>query len=181
MDCECGCGASFKPKMVHGKSKRFVTGHNTPRSTRIVDRGYIMLRVVNHPRMKIGRGPGGYVAEHVLVVERAMGKPLPSNYPIHHFDENRSNNSNQNLVVCESTAYHCLLHSRQKALAACGNPDFRRCDICRKWDSLDSMSVYASTQRHRQCARDLYQQNRLAILARERAQYHDKKKEMEKK
>lgn len=66
---------------------------------------------------------GGYVYEHVLIAERALGRPLDSKHPVHHFNENKTDNANTNLVICESHAYHKHLHVRQRVRSHGGNPD----------------------------------------------------------
>lgn len=63
-----------------------------------------------------------YVPQHVLVAEQALGRPLARKYPVHHVDLNRSNNANNNLVICEDAAYHNLLHKNLRVLRAGGNP-----------------------------------------------------------
>jgi len=56
--------------------------------------------------------------EHILVAEKALGKPLPPGAEVHHLDENRRNNKPNNLVICPSRAYHKLLHMRMRQLKA---------------------------------------------------------------
>jgi hypothetical protein len=58
----------------------------------------------------------GCVYEHILKAEKALGKPLPKGVEIHHVDENRRNNVNSNLVVCQDRAYHKLLHARARLI-----------------------------------------------------------------
>lgn len=89
----------------------------------------------NHPRTD----SRGYVREHVLIAERALGHHLAKHHPVHHFDGDRKNNAESNLVICESEAYHQLLHMRQRALAACGNPDWRPCMYCKSYDDPAAM------------------------------------------
>ena len=79
--------------------------------------------------------------KHITVAERAMGKPLPAGAIVHHWDENRTNNQNSNLLVC-SRAYHALIHARMRAMAACGNPDWAPCKFCKKHD--DPKNLYIS-------------------------------------
>ncbi len=127
---------------------------------RVTPAGYVHVYMPNHPR-----NIQGLVFEHVLVAERAFGKYIDSNHPIHHCDENRSNNSNSNLVICEDVAYHKLIHRRLKAYKATGNPDFRKCGFCQKWDSPDALCVRSAGQGsgepavHNSC-KNLYARNR---------------------
>lgn len=113
--CQCGCGkpAEIAKKSltstgaVEGKPLRFAHSH----WSRVQDdqlRGYRLNR---------------HKYEHRLIVERAIGKPLPSRAQVHHVDGNPRNNENCNLVVCEDRAYHKLLHRRQRIRDAGGNPN----------------------------------------------------------
>lgn len=54
------------------------------------------------------------IAEHRLVVERAMGKELPKGAIVHHVNGDKSDNRPCNLVVCPDHRYHMLLHTRQR-------------------------------------------------------------------
>lgn len=93
-------------------------------------RGYIGTTDPSNLR---ATGPCGYIQEHVRIVECALGHPLPRKHPIHHFDGNPANNSNPNLVVCESQGYHCLLHVRTRVLRAGGNPNKDKlCGACKE-------------------------------------------------
>ncbi len=92
-----------------------------------------------------------------------MGHRLSSAHPIHHFDEDRANNSNGNLVVCEDTAYHELLHKRRRALLACGDPAAVRCRFCGGYDRQSEMHISARRDRkwcvtgyHRSCEQAAY-------------------------
>ena len=82
---------------------------------------------------------GKNTREHVLVAERAFGKKLPKDAIVHHADENRANNTNSNLVICPNVQYHKLLHTRINALAACGNPNWRKCPYCKDYDDPENM------------------------------------------
>lgn len=67
--------------------------------------GYIVVKV------------GGVAKfEHVLIAEKALGKPLPKGAQVHHVNERKGDNRNNNLVVCPSDAYHKLLHQRMRQL-----------------------------------------------------------------
>lgn len=139
--CECGCGQKTKiaPKSctakgwVKGEPRKFIQGHhmhlqtgkNHPRwnGGRIVvkSRGkqYVMVLCPNHPRNE-GRSDSlsRYVFEHILVVEKALGKILRFTAVVHHVDENGLNNQNPNLVACHDDAYHKILEKRAKAYKA---------------------------------------------------------------
>lgn len=91
--------------------------------------------------------------EHRLIAERVLGEPLPPDAEIHHWDGNKLNNAHSNLVICENTAYHKLLHLRQQAMAATGDPRQRRCVRCHGWDAVENMVKHSRGQRfkHRRC------------------------------
>ena len=95
---------------------------------------------------------------HEVIAERALGHALPKGAEVHHFDENKWNNENTNLVICPSRAYHFLLHIRQKAMAAVGNPDWRKCMFCKKWDAPENLALYTfrngrNAAQHKECQR----------------------------
>lgn len=63
----------------------------------------------------------GYVFEHVLLAEKALGKLLPSNAVVHHMNEKSWDNKTlYNLIVCENQSYHMLLHKRMKEFVQFG-------------------------------------------------------------
>lgn len=84
---------------------------------------------------------GRKVREHVLVAERALGRALPQGAVVHHVDENKSNNTPSNLVVCEDRAYHNLLHARIRALRETGHANHRPCRYCKRYDSPANLTV----------------------------------------
>jgi hypothetical protein len=93
-------------------------GENLQPGTMIGKRGYILRMSKGHPRAN----RDGYVPEHILVAEKAIGHFITEGHPVHHMDRVVTNNVNRNLVVCENQAYHKLLHQRQRAMEACGDP-----------------------------------------------------------
>lgn len=97
--------------------------------------GYLCRLVPGHPRAN----SRGYVREHVLIAERALGRPVPLGVEVHHFNEDRGDNGRGNLVICEDLAYHRLLHKRREAQLACGDPNKRRCIYCREFDLPEQM------------------------------------------
>lgn len=89
--------------------------------------------------------------EHVRIVESVIGKPLPPGAVVHHWDENKANNSNANLLVCPDDAYHKLIHARMRALAACGNANWRKCCRCGEYDDKSNLSLSGSQAYHLAC------------------------------
>lgn len=91
--------------------------------------------------------------EHVVVAEKALGRPLPLGVQVHHINGIKTDNTPSNLVVCQSESYHKLLHRRQEAFEATGNPDMRRCRYCGKWDVRENLysPPGKDTGFHRQC------------------------------
>ena len=67
-------------------------------------------------------------------VEKIIGHSLKTTEQVHHHTENE-------LVVCENQAYHMLLHRRAKALEACSHADWRRCRVCKKYDSPENLWI----------------------------------------
>jgi HNH endonuclease len=149
--CACGCGLPSKSNAQTGRVYRYRRGHNSKGERHPQWRGgvhhystgYVGLKCPDHPRA----GRHGYVMEHILVVERAMGKYLRLGAPVHHVDEDKTNNAPTNLVACDSEQYHRLLHQRKRAYDACGDPNAQRCSVCGTYG--DQPSFVGG--RHREC------------------------------
>jgi hypothetical protein len=109
--------------------------------------GYISIYMPEHARAD----QCGYVREHVLVAEKAMGRALGIEHPVHHVDGNPQNNANDNLVVCEDNAYHMLIERRTRAWRACGNPNARKCSVCKQYDVVENLVVLRRHVYHREC------------------------------
>lgn len=83
---------------------------------------------------------GKKVREHRVIAELALGKELPRGIEVHHVDEDPTNNSNINLVICPSRSYHCILHRRKRAIDA-GQPAHKvRCSSCNDWFTVGEMN-----------------------------------------
>lgn len=106
--------------------------------------GYWMFEIDGRP-----------VLRHVLIAERALGHRLPEGAQVHHVDEDRSNDANENLVICPNAAYHQLLHKRTRAYNACGHADLVKCSVCQQYDKPERLTQYKNGNRwHPQCRRD---------------------------
>lgn len=97
---------------------------------KLTDHGYVMVRVPDHPRPS---GTGGWVYEHILVMEAHLGRLLRDKEEVHHDNEIKSDNRIENLILCQDHAEHALLHAQKRIIEAGGNPDFRKfCSRCKK-------------------------------------------------
>ena len=76
---------------------------------------------------------------HVAIAEKALGRELRLEEIVHHADENKANNANNNLVICPDHTYHMLLHRRLRAYQTTGNPNLRKCVLCKKWDVPENL------------------------------------------
>ena len=104
------------------------------------DRKYKQIWTPDHPRAR-----KGYVYEHILLAEKALGKHLPSTATVHH-------HTPEQLVVCEDHGYHMLLHQRQRAIEACGHADWRLCKYCHQYGPPSELiSAKHTGSYHRSC------------------------------
>lgn len=126
--CKCGCGQTTRLAPVNDKSKGWVKGHPLQ-----FIKGHSMALAVS---IKSARALGnrylsthGYVLvttsgthrrqyEHIVVAERAIGRPLrnfgqgnPKTEIVHHINGVKTDNRSENLLVC-THEYHVGLHHR---------------------------------------------------------------------
>lgn len=116
---------------------------------KISKRGYLFVR-----------RDGRYIQMHRYVAEQALGKPLPEEAVVHHWDRDELNNSNENLLICPDQSYHMLIHARMDAMDATGDPDKRRCKICGCYDDTRNLCKIGSRNRlaHRACAQKAWRE-----------------------
>ena len=150
------CNLHYKRKQIHGDpSVKLIRekGEGTPH----ID-GYWVLKINGEAKLR-----------HVLVAEKALGKPLPRGAQVHHIDENRGNDANDNLVICQNYAYHKLLHTRMDALRECGHADWIRCWICKKHGAPDEIKIQGSAHFHPACRSEYAKVMRIRRLERKSA------------
>ena len=68
--------------------------------------GYVYVLCRNHPRCTIN----GYVAEHILVMEKKLGRRLSTSDSVHHINKIKTDNRVENLRVY-SKSQHSRIHT----------------------------------------------------------------------
>lgn len=131
--CQCGCGEVVRlaPRTdpvkgwVRGVPLKYLRGHNAAANARRQTERSIGSRgLSSHGYVRILVAKGVRVYEHVLVAERALGRPLrglgrghPDTEVVHHVNGDKQDNRPENLVVC-THAYHVELHHRLERSSA---------------------------------------------------------------
>ena len=120
--CACGCNekcldghtwkAGHKSKIDNyftGKNKTGEEAWHYKGGKRKRPDGYLEILSNNHPN----KTKDGYVLEHRLVMEKHIKRYLTKEEIVHHIDENKSNNSIDNLELLSSRSEHSKLHHRK--------------------------------------------------------------------
>ncbi len=89
-------------------------------------------------------GPNQRQLEHIVIAEKALGHKLPTGAVVHHWDENPSNNSSENLLICQDNAYHRLIHARMSRIKDTGSLDLKRCCACKQIKPLTEFNHHKS-------------------------------------
>lgn len=99
--------------------------------------GYVLVKMPYHPRAIASGSYEGYVYEHIVVAENLMGRSLLEGEVVHHLDQNRQNNSPDNLLIL-SNPMHAKLHGWMNKYSFEPNKEFSeriklgciRCIVC---------------------------------------------------
>lgn len=88
--------------------------------------GYNIVYCPNHKRVI---GNSGCVYEHILIAEHKLGRELNNQEVVHHVDENRNNNSPDNIIVFKTKEDHTRYH-RTRRLVLDGDVYISPKNIC---------------------------------------------------
>lgn len=119
------------------------------------------LRIDGYASVSVGGNV--VVLEHLRICEKVLGKPLPAKAVVHHVNGIRSDNRNENLVICQDIAYHFLLHKRMRALHNCGHADWDKCTFCKQYDDPKNITQSKYGQKYHNQCRNLNQRTRRRI------------------
>lgn len=72
--------------------------------------GYVLVRMPDHPRADCR----GYVYEHRLVAEQALGRALFAGEEVHHRNGVKGDNRPENLEVVPTHHHHAVRHRRAR-------------------------------------------------------------------
>lgn len=105
------------PRRPRGQAARAGCGRSTDKD------GYVLVRDPHHPD-----AVNGYVREHRLVMERALGRRLGPEEVVHHLNGARDDNRRENLRLFESISALAsfVLQGNSHARGDFGNPKRRR-------------------------------------------------------
>ena len=65
----------------------------------------------------VSLGGGKERAQHILIAESVLGRPLKKGEVVHHINMNKADNRKENMVIC-TNSYHHSLHQRMARLYA---------------------------------------------------------------
>jgi hypothetical protein len=106
------CKTNFKSYKIYRQVKycsRLCCGFGR-RKPFIIKKGYKRILLKGHPRTD-GKG---YVREHILVMEKKLGRFIKTHEVVHHLDGNKLNNNPDNLSLLTSQSEHMIFHRSKK-------------------------------------------------------------------
>ena len=111
--CRCSCGGRIDvlaSSLKRGATRscgclRYGKGHYNYKGGKHLNyKGYVMIMSKGHPRAD----RDGYVREHIIIMEKKIGRYLTENEIVHHKDRVRNNNTSDNLEL-KSKKEHDLI------------------------------------------------------------------------
>jgi len=119
----CSTTKSRIGKKASEQAKKNMSKAQRKNGYRSQGNGYKAILIDNkeHPRYRNTKG-GGYIMEHILIMEENLGRYLEKNELIHHIDKNKLNNNINNLYIfkgktlSDSKKQHQLSHQSAEDL-----------------------------------------------------------------
>jgi hypothetical protein len=154
--CACGCDQEVEGINRHTRQpKRFRPGHNNRGKTgdhnhgwkggiTYDEGGYRLIKMPEHARAN----NQGYVREHILVMEKKIGRPLKPGEIVHHINRIKTDNRPENLELM-TVSTHISFHNIGNQYSKKDMSD-RKCAICR---SIESKKWYANKNGGWRCHR----------------------------
>lgn len=105
---------------------------------------YLAIYLPNHPRAT----KDGVVYSHIISAEKKIGRYLKDGEVVHHINENKHDNREENLIVFKTNADHSAFHKGLKAtligdVYECldKNPKIKICPICNSTKILGASNM----------------------------------------
>ncbi len=124
--CKCGCRTPTTFSKHHTGWNAYIVGHGSrnkmPKGKRHHNwkggikkhsAGYIEIRVYSE---HLRKDKSGYVKEHILIMEKHLGRFIKLGEVIHHLDGNKHNNKIENLILCKGHSEHRKIHFEMEKL-----------------------------------------------------------------
>lgn len=70
--------------------------------------GYVLIRTLDHPN----RDGHDYIRQHILVMEKKIGRYLKKGEVVHHINNNKSDNRITNLMLFKNNSEHMKFHKK---------------------------------------------------------------------
>jgi hypothetical protein len=159
--CHCGCGQKVgiykqtRPLLgiKRGELQKYIHGHNSVGEGGPNWKGGKWERCDGYVFVAVGTHKARL--EHLVICEKVLGRPLPIGAMVHHLNENKNDNRNSNLVICQDSAYHLLLHKRMRAFKTCGHYDWEKCQYCKQYSPPSEIAhAKYGGKHHMKCKRE---------------------------